>query len=220
MAGNLAAAMGPPVDAGLVVAVVLAGGAGRRLGGVDKAGLVVGGRSLLDRVLAAAAAVAGRLVVVGPPRPVALERAVLFVQEDEPGGGPVPAVVAALDATGGATVVVLLAVDLPLLAAADLSRLVDELFTGDPSVGAVAAADPSGRANPLLAAYRAAALRRAVAAAVGDRGDCGAGLPAGVLLPGRVTIVDLGPDATLNVNRPEDLDRARRLVPDPPGGAC
>src|SRR5207253_6166424 len=102
--------MDVPVDAGLVVAVVLAGGEGRRMGGVDKAALVVGGRTLLDRILAAAAGVAGRLVVVGPPRPVGLERAVLFVQEDEPGGGPVPAVAAALDATGGASVVLVLAV--------------------------------------------------------------------------------------------------------------
>src|SRR4051812_33904528 len=33
-------------------AIVLAGGGGRRLGGVDKATLEVGGRTLLDRVLA------------------------------------------------------------------------------------------------------------------------------------------------------------------------
>ena len=32
-------------------AVVLAGGAARRLGGVDKPGVRVGGRALLDRVL-------------------------------------------------------------------------------------------------------------------------------------------------------------------------
>ncbi|HEX7275807.1 MAG TPA: NTP transferase domain-containing protein, partial [Acidimicrobiales bacterium] len=132
--------MGPPVDTGLVVAVVLAGGAGRRLGGVDKAGLVLGGRTLLDRVLTAAAGVAGRLVVVGPPRTVDLERAVIFVQEETPGGGPVPAVAAALDATGGASVVLVLAVDLPLLTSAALARLVGELLAADPPVGAAAAA--------------------------------------------------------------------------------
>ncbi|WP_198601894.1 NTP transferase domain-containing protein, partial [Streptomyces sp. MH60] len=36
-------------------AVVLAGGAARRLGGADKPGLRVGARALLDRVLAACA---------------------------------------------------------------------------------------------------------------------------------------------------------------------
>ena len=204
--------MGRSVDAGLVVAVVLAGGAGRRLGGVDKAGVVIGERSLLDRVLSAAAGVAGRLVVVGPPRPVTLERAVIFVQEDEPGGGPVPAVAVALDALGGASIVVLLAVDLPLLAAADLRRLVAELVATDPPVGAVAAADPSGRANPLLAAYRVEALRGAIQQVAAR----GAGLAAARLLPADVAIVDLGPRATLNVNTPADIERAERLV----GGAC
>jgi len=207
------------VDRGLIVAVVLAGGAGRRLGGVDKAGLVVGGRSLLDRVLAAAAGVAGRLVVVGPPRPVALERAVIFVQEDEPGGGPVPAVVAALDATGGASIVVVLAVDLPLLASADLHRLVGGLVSCGPEVGAVAAADPSGRANPLLAAYRVDGLRAAVASLARDGTDV-AGVAAARLLPANAAVVDLGPEATLNVNTPEDLERARHRVLAPPGGAC
>lgn len=199
------------------MAVVLAGGAGRRLGGVDKAGLDVGGRCLLDRVLAAAAGVAGRLVVVGPPRAVDLERAVIFVQEDDPGGGPVPAVLAALDATGGAAVVVVLAVDLPLLATGDLSLLLDAL-TADPSVDAVAAADPSGRPNPLLAAYRSEALRRNAAAITTPVGAPAVRLlPAG---PARVRTVDIGLDATLNVNRPDDLERARRLVRSPRRGAC
>ena len=205
--------MGPSADAGLVVAVVLAGGAGRRLGGVDKAGLVLGGRTLLDRVLSAAAGVAGRLVVVGPPRTVDLERAVIFVQEDVPGGGPVPAVAAALDATGGAFVVLVLAVDLPLLTTAALARLVDELLAADPSVGAAAAADPSGRPNPLLAAYRAETL-------AGLDGTPGAA--ARSLLPADTRVVDLGSEATLNVNTPADVERAaaRLAVPDRPGGAC
>ncbi|MEA2974340.1 MAG: hypothetical protein QOG82_2798 [Actinomycetota bacterium] len=205
--------MGLPVDTGLVVAVVLAGGAGRRLGGVDKAGLVLGGRTLLDRVLSAAAGVAGRLVVVGRPRAVDLERAVIFVQEDVPGGGPVPAVAAALDATGGASVVLILAVDLPLLTTAALARLVDELLAADPSVGAAAAADPSGRPNPLLAAYRAEVL-------AGNDGAPGAAARA--LLPPDTRVVDLGPEATLNVNTPADVDRAAALLaaPDLPGGAC
>jgi len=195
--------MGPPADTGLVVAVVLAGGAGRRLGGVDKAGLVLGGRTMLDRVLDAAAGVAGRLVVVGPPRPVALERAVIFVEDDLPGGGPVPAVVAAGDATGGADVVLLLAVDLPLLTTSDLSRLLDALADAGPSVGAAAAADPSGGPNPLLAAYRAAPL--AAVEAVADS-------PARSLLPPAVVVVDLGPEATLNVNTPADHERAASLL--------
>ncbi len=199
--------MGPPVDTGLVVAVVLAGGAGRRLGGVDKAGLVLDGRTLLDRVLSAAAGVAGRLVVVGPPRLVALERAVIFVQEETPGGGPVPAVGAALDAMGGASVTLLLAVDLPLLTSTDLARLLDTLVAAGPSVGAVAAAGPAGRPNPLLAAYRTPVF---------EGMESVADAPAWSLLPDGVEVVDLGPRASLNVNTPADLARAESFLTDGP----
>ena len=48
-------------------AVVLAGGRGSRLGGVDKAGIVLNGERLVDRAVAAARANgAERVVIVGP----------------------------------------------------------------------------------------------------------------------------------------------------------
>ena len=50
--------------------LVPAGGSARRLGGVDEPALRLGGRSLLDSVLAAEAA-ADRVIVVGPVRPTA-----------------------------------------------------------------------------------------------------------------------------------------------------
>ncbi len=153
--------------------------------------------------------------MVGPPRPVNLERAVIFVQEAEIGGGPVPAVGAALGATGGASVVVVLAVDLPLLTSADLARLLSAL-AGEPGARAAAAVDHRGRPHPLLAAYRAEALIAAIAALEGT----GRGVAASSLLPGRVSLVDLGPIATLNVNTPDDLVRARSALPTTaPGGS-
>ncbi|MDQ4090592.1 MAG: nucleotidyltransferase family protein, partial [Actinomycetota bacterium] len=81
----------------MIAGIVLAGGAGRRMGGVDKAALVVGGVPLLDRVLGAARPVCDRLVVVGPERPTEVA-GVTFVREDPPGGGPVPGVAAGLAA--------------------------------------------------------------------------------------------------------------------------
>jgi molybdopterin-guanine dinucleotide biosynthesis protein A len=92
-------------------ALVLAGGEARRLGGADKPALLVGGRSLLDRVLSACAD-ASRTVVVGPER--ATERPVVWTREDPPGGGPVPALAAGLRELD-ADRVVLLAADLPFL---------------------------------------------------------------------------------------------------------
>ena len=161
------------------------------MGGVDKALLRVGGITLLDRVLNAARPVCHSLMVVGPRRP----SDVTFVQEPEPGGGPVPAVQAALAVMPPSDVVLVLATDLPLLTTAHLEQLLAAL-----DADAVAAQGP----NPLLAAYRRDAL--AARAAVLGRGE-----RAAALLPREVAIVDLG-GATFNVNRPEDLEAAELLV--------
>jgi len=184
----------------VVGGVVLAGGAARRMGGVDKAALLVGGLALLDRVLAAARPVCDRLVVVGPVRPTAVD-GVTFVMEAVRGGGPVPAIAAGLTEVVGCDVVLVLAADLPLLTADHLRGLLAAL--DDPDVEA-AAADDEGGPNPLLAAYRAAPLRSRAA-------DLGAGAAATRLLPRSPALVDLGP-ATLNVNRASDLAAAERLL--------
>jgi molybdopterin-guanine dinucleotide biosynthesis protein A len=184
-----------------VAGIVLAGGAGRRMGGLDKAALVVGGVTLLDRVLTAARPVCDRLVVVGPVRPTGVA-GVVFVQEDEPGGGPVPAVAAGLAAAPDAGIILVLAADLPLLRAEHVRRLLAALAGGD----AAAASGGERGPNPLLAAYAAPALRARA-------GALGAGARAVELLPPEVVTVDLG-RATLNVNRPEDLAAAERLARD------
>ena len=75
----------------------------------------------------------------------------------------------------------------------------------DGTVDAVAAADHRGRPNPLLAAYRAEALRSTLE-------GLGADDPATRLLPAAAAVVDLGVAGTLNVNRPDDLERARLLL--------
>ena len=175
------------------------------MGGVDKAAVDVAGTTMLDRVLAAVRPLCGRLVVVGPARPTTVP-GVDFVQEPAPGGGPVPAVAAGLAAADDADPVVVLAADLPLLCTGDLQRLLARL-AADPPVDAVAALDHRRLPNPLLAAYRRAALGPAP----------GPGTPAAGLLPARVAAVDLGARATLNVNRPADLEAAVALLTSPGG---
>lgn len=187
----------------MIAAIVPAGGAGRRLGGVDKAALNVGGVTLLDRVLRAARPVCDRLVVVGPARPTAVA-GVEFVTEGEPGGGPVPAVRAGLAVSAACDVVLVVAGDLPLLTEHHLRALIGAL--DDPDVDAAAASGPGGVPNPLLAAYRAASLRSGLGGA-----GAGFGTAASRLLPPATALVDLGP-ATLNVNRPEDLAAAELLL--------
>ncbi len=175
--------------------VVLAGGAGRRMGGVDKAALLVGGVTMLDRVLGAARPVCDRLVVVGPVRPTVVA-GVEFVSEAEPGGGPVPAVMAGLAAAPECDVALVLAVDLPLLTTDHLRLLLVAL-----NADAVAAADVGGP-NPLLAAYRTSELlSRAGALGLGP------GSSAHRLLPPATPTINVGL-ATLNVNRPDDLSAA------------
>ena len=153
-------------------AVVLAGGGGRRLGGVDKAGVVVAGQALLDRVLAACAG-ARRTVVVGVSRPTA--RPVEWTREDPPSGGPLAALAAGLarlevDFDGHSPApprvdrpVVVLATDLPWLAAADVGRLVRALEDAPEADGALFA-DTAGRLQPLTAVYRSGRLQAATRA--------------------------------------------------------
>jgi molybdopterin-guanine dinucleotide biosynthesis protein A len=184
-----------------VAGVVVAGGAGRRMGGVDKAALQVGGIALLDRVLAAARPVCDRLVVVGPTRPTGVT-GVEFVTEAVPGGGPVPAVLAGLDACPGCDVVVVLAADLPLLTERHLRRLLGALESS--GADAACAAGRDGSPNPLLGAYRAAVLRATSA-------GLGPGTPARRLVPPSAVVEDLG-RASLNVNRPEDLTAAQVVL--------
>ncbi|GAA2739576.1 hypothetical protein GCM10010440_02940 [Kitasatospora cinereorecta] len=136
-------------------AVVLAGGAGRRVGGVDKPGLAVGGRTLLDRVLDACAQ-ARRVVVVGPERATA-RGGVRWTREEPPGGGPVAAVAAGL-ALVDAERVLLFAADLPFLDRPTVERLLAGLADAD---GALLV-DAAGRDQPLAAAYRTAPLRAAL----------------------------------------------------------
>ncbi|MGW1606264.1 NTP transferase domain-containing protein [Streptomyces eurythermus] len=151
-------------------AVVLAGGAARRLGGADKPGVRVGGRALLDRVLAACAD-ARTTVVVAAPRPTA--RPVRWTREDPPGGGPLAALAAGLrHTTAGHTVV--LSADLPFLRSGTLRRLLTALR--DTGADGALLTDADGRDQPLVAAYRTAALRRELAALAAAHGAL-TGLP-------------------------------------------
>lgn len=139
-------------------AIILAGGTARRLGGVDKPALDVGGVSLLDRAVDAVAG-AARIVVVGPRRPVVRE--VLWCREQPVGGGPVAAIATGLACTA-AEIVVVLAADLPWVCPA-VPVLLGALSSGNVAV----LVDPSGRVNHLAAVWRRAALTAALKS-VGD----------------------------------------------------
>lgn len=140
--------------------VVLAGGTGERLGGVDKGALVVDGVSLLDGVLLATGT-AVRTIVVGEPR--ATVRPVEWTREDPPGTGPLAGLLAGVELldpevtpfTG------VFATDLPYLRAEDVERLLNVLVA-TPDTEAALFRDVEGYRQPLAAIYRTSALATAL----------------------------------------------------------
>jgi molybdopterin-guanine dinucleotide biosynthesis protein A len=142
----------------LVTVVLLAGGAGRRLGGRHKPGIMVRGQSLLDRVLAAWP-VDVEAVVVGPKQPTA--RSVRWCRETPVGGGPVSAVAAAMPLVT-TNLVALVGADMPLIGPA-VSPLVDA------AMGAISAGrdgawlvSSTGRQQPLGSCVSSSALTAAL----------------------------------------------------------
>ncbi|GCD44494.1 NTP transferase domain-containing protein [Streptomyces paromomycinus] len=187
--------------------VVPAGGAARRLGGVDKPAVSVGGRPLLDRVLDACPD-AATAVVVGPERPTA--RPVVHAREEPPGGGPLAALDAGLRHST-APVVLVLSADLPFLTGVTVRALL-AAAAADGADGALLR-DAEGRDQPLVAAYRAEPLRRALDGVRAEHGAL-AGLPLRVL-SGRLALRRVtGPTAaaSFDCDTWEDIEAARARI--------
>ena len=144
-------------------AVVLAGGRGSRLGGVDKPGLRIGSRSLLDIALDAVRDCP--TVVVGPARQ--LPAGVIPAREHPVGGGPAAALatgIAALPALPPGAVVAVLAAHLPAIGTATIGRLTAALAAGEAggTEGAVLV-DADGRRQYLIGVWRLDRLQAAIA---------------------------------------------------------
>lgn len=137
-----------------VAAVLLAGGRGSRLGGVDKGALRLDGATLLERALDALGGIP--TVVVGVRGGWADRRPeVLVVREDPPLSGPAAAAAAGLGAVPDADEVLLLAVDVVGLPAA-----LPALLAAERGRDGVIAVDADGRDQWLLGRYDGPALRR------------------------------------------------------------
>ncbi len=212
---------------------MLAGGAGRRLGGVDKPGLTVApGRTLLSVALDAVASTPGRhrtIVVVGPPRTISgRPDQVLQTREQPPGSGPAAAIAAgmsALSASPGpdgraatdgsdAAVVAILASDLP-----GVTRSLVHLLTGalraDPARRAVVARDSQGRDQLLLSVVRARSLRDRLA----ERSSWANESVRTLLGPLVDAGLPFGPTETMDIDTPADLALLQTWALGVPGSA-
>jgi molybdopterin-guanine dinucleotide biosynthesis protein A len=177
-------------------AVVLAGGRSSRFGS-DKLAAVVDGVPLLDRVLAATAGARQR-VVVGEPRPVAVD--VVWTRERPPVGGPAAGVVAGLELVT-APWVALLAGDLPYVGPGTLGRL---LAAGQLLDGALLV-DAAGRRQILCSVVATDTLRQQAA----ERHDWH-GCSLHSLLGGlRLAEVSARAAEAHDVDFPHDLDRTQ-----------
>lgn len=136
--------------------IVLAGGRGQRMGGVDKAQVTLDGVRLVDHLLAA---LAGHEVVVVSPH-ADLGVAVPVVSEDPPFGGPVAGIAAGFEALEAPEFVAVLSVDAPDSPAL-LPLLVDAL-SRHPAADAAVVRAADGHVQPLCAVWRATGLARAL----------------------------------------------------------
>lgn len=184
-------------------AIVLCGGAGRRLGGPAKVSLEVGGRRLVDRVAhAAAGAGAAQVVAVGPE--LDAENVTAVAREDPPGAGPVAAIAAGLLHVTAPRVAVL-AGDLALLTPSAVCALVNALDGHELAV----AVDTGGRDQLLCAAWQTPALEAALAAVPDHRGAPVRQLVAHARTVAR--LADLGdPPPWFDCDTPEHLVQAAR----------
>jgi molybdopterin-guanine dinucleotide biosynthesis protein A len=187
-----------------VLGAVLAGGAGRRLGG-GKALAPLGGRPLIAWPLDALRATGVEAVVVAKPDTELPPLGVDVVRETETLRHPLAGVVAALDHAGGRRVLVVGA-DMPFVTP-DVLRLLATVAAD----AEVVVARAGGRLHPLCARY-----------GPGVRGELAAALAAQA--PMRATVaalaateLDVAEDLLFNVNSPADLAAAEaRLGPTPP----
>ncbi len=185
----------------------VAGGRSQRMGR-DKALLPWADTDLLGHALARLGRVTDEVRILPGPERRYTDRGVALDLDLAPDQGPLAGLLAALEGASGRAAV-LLGIDLPLVP----SRLLERLVALGPSVDAIVPVSPRGP-EPLCAVYGAACLEPVrVRVAAGD-------LKMTAFWPD-VRVREVGPEELeafgdpaelfLNVNAPEDYERARAL---------
>lgn len=194
-----------------LAAAILAGGRAERLGGIDKSTLLLGGVPILQRILGAVRARADHVFAVGDRHGAAAAAGLAVVGDLTPGIGTLGAIHTAIVRSPCARTLVV-GCDMPFVSARLVAHLADVAATTGADV--VMPRDETGY-QPLCAIYGrgcAAALHERIA-----RGERHAAVPPGgvrVVEVGRDELAAIDPEGLLfvNVNTPDDYERARRLV--------
>jgi molybdopterin-guanine dinucleotide biosynthesis protein A len=193
-----------------VAAAIVAGGRARRFGGRDKSRLLVDGRAIIVRQVEVLRRIAGTVTVVANDRGRFADLDLPVEPDLIPDAGALGGVYTAL-ARAAADRVVVVAGDMPFLDEQVLRRLI------------ALAADADGAwvrtargVEPLLACYRrhaAPAMRRELEAGRLRAGDIGRALAMASL--DETELARFGPvdRLLLNVNAPEDYERAQAMSP-------
>jgi molybdopterin-guanine dinucleotide biosynthesis protein A len=189
----------------LIFGVILAGGEGRRMGGADKALLVLAGESLLSRAVARLEPQVERLAISANGDPARFAGFGLTVLPDARRQGPLSGLLAGLNwaAAGGADALVTAPVDCPFLP----PDLVPRLWLA--GAGGVALAESGGALHPTfglwpvgLAAPLAAFLASGAKASVRDFAQAHG-----------MSAASFPDDGSFeNLNTPADLARAAALL--------
>lgn len=191
----------------MIAAAILTGGQARRLLGRDKSRLVTGadGRTILDRQLALVGPLVSEILIVTSPEradsfttlpPHAGSAPIRVVIDHYPGTGPLGAVLTALEAGGGAGLLVI-AGDMPALTEPFLRSLIAE----HEKTGNEITAPASERGLEPLAAIYAPASHAALVAAF----DAGERALHRAMRSARLGVVPAAASIFQNINTPEDL---------------
>lgn len=185
-------------------AAILAGGRARRLGGLDKSRLTIGGQTILQRQIDLLQGVVDRVVVIANDVDRFAGLQVPVVPDRVPGAGSLGGIYTAVTAADGPVLVV--ACDMPFLTAPFLARLLER----GQDVDVALPRGPDGY-HPLCACYAptcADPIRRRLESGALKVIDLLTDLRVRELGPDELEAFD--PDGLLltNINTPDDLARA------------
>ncbi|HEY4535636.1 MAG TPA: molybdenum cofactor guanylyltransferase [Enteractinococcus sp.] len=193
-------------DQHTVYAVVLTGGRSSRMGGRHKPGILIDGRSVIDRTVTElwGAAPKAQVIIAGSDEGLSrsIRQHVRVVREEPPFSGPLAGVAAAVEAIPSSDgIVLVLGGDLPFLSSETMTSLIQTVIDGAQVVSCV---DATGHLQYLCAAWHVEMLR-AQLLQIADP----AGVPLRALFSGLTPqLIACDPDELRDIDTPFDLARA------------